>query len=301
MFGKLFAESGLSLDRLRVLIEVGAGGSIVRAAAGDPAKQSQYSRQLKELEDFFQTPLVERQGKNLRLTANGKELARISRFFLLGLSNFQCGCLAEGQTYRIGASSTFNQTFLLPILAAPDTTNAGVHFTIKSLDDHEIERRLHDLTLDFGFVTRTALSRPLQLRQLGTWQLKLWVPKALCPSERAAAKALLKNQLPFVWPSAELDQRSLPGWEKRQPSLGCETFLEACRVTARKQFAALLPEFLSPGGASDDYFQMRPTPKLPPLHCSLAWNPRLMRLNPHAARRRDALAQRVSQRLQAVN
>ena len=32
MFTRLFAQSGLSLDRLRALVEVGAAGSIVRAA-----------------------------------------------------------------------------------------------------------------------------------------------------------------------------------------------------------------------------------------------------------------------------
>ena len=85
MFDKLFAESGLSLDRLKALLAVGSAGNIVKAAGGDPIKQSQYSRQIKELEDFFQTRLTERDGKAIRLTASGKELARISRFFLLSL------------------------------------------------------------------------------------------------------------------------------------------------------------------------------------------------------------------------
>ena len=102
MFERLFAESGLSLDRLRALLEVGAAGSIVKAAEGDPVRQSQYSRQIKELEDFFRTRLIERHGQGSRLTASGRELARISRFFMLGLSNFQRGCLAEEQTFRIG-------------------------------------------------------------------------------------------------------------------------------------------------------------------------------------------------------
>src|SRR5689334_22230885 len=101
MFGKLFALSGLSLDRLRALVEIGSAGSIMKAAGGDPIRQSQYSRQIKELEDFFQTSLLERHGKSVRLTARGKELTRISRFFLLGLSNFQRGCLAEEQSFRI--------------------------------------------------------------------------------------------------------------------------------------------------------------------------------------------------------
>src|SRR5215831_6568732 len=117
MFEQIFAESGLSLDRLKALLEVGAAGSIVKAAASDPVRQSQYSRQIKDLEDFFRTRLIERQGKGTRLTSNGKELARISRFFMLGLSNFQRGCLAEDQTFRIGASATFTRKFLVQMLA----------------------------------------------------------------------------------------------------------------------------------------------------------------------------------------
>ena len=72
MFSRLFANAGLSLDRLRALVEVGACGSIVKASGGDPVKQSQFSRQIKELEDFFQIRLIERQGKGIRLTASGK-------------------------------------------------------------------------------------------------------------------------------------------------------------------------------------------------------------------------------------
>src|SRR5919198_3502343 len=117
MFSKLFAESGLSLDRLKALLAVAAAGSIVKATGGDPVKQSQYSRQIKELEDFFRIKLVERHGKGIRLTSQGKELARISRFFLLGLSNFQRGCLTEEQTFRVGASATFIQRFLLPVVS----------------------------------------------------------------------------------------------------------------------------------------------------------------------------------------
>lgn len=152
MFEKLFAESGLSLDRLKSFLEVAAAGSIVKAAAGDPVRQSQYSRQIKELEDFFRIHLMERQGKGSRLTANGRELARISRFFMMGLSNFQRGCLVEEQSYRIGTSGTYIQRFLLPSLAQARKINTT--FCTETVRDDEIERRLHDLTLDFGVVTR---------------------------------------------------------------------------------------------------------------------------------------------------
>ena len=295
MFGKLFAESGLSLDRLRALVELGASGSIVRAAPGDPARQSQYSRQIKELEDFFQITLVERHGKNLRLTANGKELARISRFFLLGLSNFQRGCLAEGQTYRFGAGATFNQVFLLPLLGNRATARSEIHFTVETLSEDEVERRLHDLTLDFGVVTRKELSRPLQLKELGKWRLKLWAPKSLHANSRTLARALREGQLPFVWPASELDLASMPGWQECEPDLVCASFLDARAALEGNSLAALLPDFLGPVTHLEKYICVADPMARPALfRHSLAWNPRLMRLNPHTARRRDALAEGIA-------
>src|ERR1051325_2050193 len=173
MFAKLFAESGFSLDRLRALLEVGSAGSIVKAADGDPVRQSQYSRQIKELEDFFRAKLIERQGKGTRLTNNGRELARISRFFMLGLSNFQRGCLAEEQTFRIGANATFTRHFLLPELSRASRQRSGTLYASEVASDEEIERRLHDLTLDFGIIGKAMLSRPLQTKPLMEWKLEL--------------------------------------------------------------------------------------------------------------------------------
>jgi DNA-binding transcriptional LysR family regulator len=167
MFEKLFSEGGLSLDRLRALLAVAAAGSIVKATDGDPVKQSQYSRQIKELEDFFRIKLVERHGKGIRLTMNGRELSRISRFFMLGLSNFQRGCLTEEQTFRIGACSTFISRFLLPTVSSPVVLRSNTRYVVETASDSEIERRLHDLTLDFGVTTQLVISRPLQLMELG--------------------------------------------------------------------------------------------------------------------------------------
>ena len=290
MFAKLFAQSGLSLDRLRALVEVGAHGSIARAAEGDFARQSQYSRQMKELEDFFQIALVERHGKGVRLTAHGKELARISRFFLLGLSNFQRGCLAEGQTYRIGASATFLNMFLLPLLAQPGHAPTGVRFTVETVTDTEAERRLHELTLDFAIVTEGALSRPLQTKELGPWRLVLWAPKSIYRNAPQAARAFASGQLPLAWPAAELPLDALKVLGDREPVLACSTFLEARTVVAAGGFATVLPDFLEPVPIAGRFLRVR-TAVLGAhrFRYYLAWNPRLLRLNPHATRRRDAL------------
>lgn len=298
MFARLLAQSGLSLDRLRALIEVGAGGSIVRAAEGDPVRQSQYSRQLKELEDFFQTALVERHGKHVRLTAQGRELARISRFFLLGLSNFQRGCLAEGQTYRVGASATFIHVFLLKVLAAPGVTRAGIRFKVETVSDNDIERRLHELTLDFGVVTREHLSRPLRTKELGHCGFRLWVPRGLCRSAQQVRRALTEHTLPLALAMSELPPAALEFFKNESPALACESFVEAKIALNEQGAAAILPEFLNPAGGAGQFIR-GPVPSIDSsrLRYCLAWNPRLLRLNPHATRRRDALIAALGDRL----
>ncbi len=298
MFSRLFAQSGLSLDRLRALVEVGAAGSIVRAAGDDPGRQSQYSRQIKELEDFFQTGLVERHGKGIRLTAGGRELARISRFFLLGLSNFQRGCLAEGQTYRIGASPTFIASFLLPVLADPRSVQSGVRFAVEAVVGDEVERRLHELTLDFGVVSRTALSRPLQLRELGPWRLKLCVPRTVSQTATQAERAFAAKRLPVVWPAGELPQSECPALEGYEPALTCANFLEARLALEKGSLAALLPDFMPPGENANRCLSVAVAALDSSLfHYHLAWNPRLLRLNPHAGRRRDVLIEALVRKL----
>jgi DNA-binding transcriptional LysR family regulator len=271
---------------------------MVRAAGGDPARQSQYSRQIKELEDFFQTGLVERHGKGIRLTASGRELARISRFFLLGLSNFQRGCLAEGQTYRIGASPTFIASFLLPVLAEPRCVQSGVRFAVEAVMGDEVERGLHDLTLDFGVVTRAEVSRPLQLKELGVWRLKFWVPKALGKTVKQAGRAFGDRRLPLVWPAGELPQSEFNVLEDYEPALTCSTFLEARVALEGKSLAAFLPEFIQLGTTADRCLNVKvPAVDSGLFHYRLAWNPRLLRLNPHARRRRDALVESLAQKL----
>ncbi len=300
MFSKLFAESGLSLDRLKALLAVGATGSIVKATGGNPVKQSQYSRQIKELEDFFRIKLVERHGKGIRLTSNGKELARISRFFLLGLSNFQRGCLMEEQRFCVGASATFIHRFLLPVISSAEVVQGDTRYRVEVVGDDEIERRLHDLTLDFGVTTRSTISRPLQLKELGKWQLKLWVPSTLHKTERNAAVAFKERRLPLAIAAKELDASGVDIFGDHDCRLVCDNFLQALDALKEQQAAAVLPEYLNLPVGPKSFLRVRMTAiDSRVFYFRLAWNPRLLRLNPHAARRKDFLSQALSEQMTA--
>ena len=290
MFEKLFAESGLSLDRLKAFLEVGSAGSIVKAAKGDPVRQSQYSRQIKELEDFFRTRLIERQAKGIRFTANGKELARLSRFFLLGLSNFQRGCLAEEQTFRIGASASFIRHFLMPALSGKSPRSGGVRFSTEVVAGEEIERRLHTLSLDFGVVASPGLSRPLQTRPLRQWKLELWVPKALGLTETKAAGAFKNRTLPIVLARSELDDLGVLPAAEYEARVESSSFIDALVGMQQQQLAGIVPDFLAPARGS--FMRVRVSDlESSSFQFHLAWNPRLLRLNPHIIRTRDWLVE----------
>ena len=296
MFPKLFAENGLSLDRLKAFLAVAAAGSIVKATNGDPVKQSQYSRQIKELEDFFRIKLVERHGKGIRLTSSGRELAKISRFFLLGLSNFQRGCLSEEQTFRIGASATFIQRFLLPVVASAKVIQGDTRYIVETVNDDEIERRLHDLTLDFGVTTREVISRPLQLKELGRWRLNLWVPIALHKSEKSAALAFRERRLPLALAADELHALGVTEFKDHDCRLACDDFLQAGEALREQTVAAILPDYLNPGDMSKSFLRVRVSAiESRKYFFRLAWNPRLLRLNPHATRRKDSLIKELSE------
>jgi len=301
MFEKLFAESGLSLDRLKAFLSVGAAGSIVKATRGDSVKQSQYSRQIKELEDFFRTKLVERHEKGVRPTANGRELARISRFFLLGLSNFQRGCLTEEQTFRIGASATVIERLLLPVLASARSVSGDTRFIVETVGDEDLERRLHDLTLDFGITMRAALSRPLQLKEVGRWRLRLWVPSGLQETGKSAIRAFKERQLPLALAEKELLGCGVEEFSNQNSRLVCESFLQALSALEGRQLAAILPDFLNPQANSKPYLRV-PMAGIDSrvFYFRLAWNPRLFRLNPHAVRRKDFLLDALTTRMCAV-
>jgi DNA-binding transcriptional LysR family regulator len=133
---------------------------------------------------------------------------------------------------------------------------------------------------------------------LGEWKLELWVPKALRLNEAAATQWFQEQRLPLVLASGELDVLEVSPLANYAAHLVCDNFLEARAAIEEQELGAFLPDFLAPGKISKSFIRVR-IPKIDSrtFHFHLAWNPRLLRLNPHAARRRDLLAGLLSKQL----
>jgi len=229
-------------------------------------------------------------------------LTRISRFFLLGLSKFQQGCLSRESGYRMGAPPTFIQCVLLPALLESSEFEVGRRCALEVAGDEEIERRLHDLTLDFGIVSVPVLSRPLRMVALGGWRLKLWVPLSLCRTPALARKAFQAGKLPLVVPPPEFAfWKDAPGMGS-DAGLRCTSFLEARTALESGKVAAFLPDFLGVRTDAKAYFHL-PIPRIDSIvhQHLLAWNPRLLRLNPEADRVRETLCRLLATALQDLH
>src|SRR5712691_3182404 len=127
MSENLLAQRGLSLDRLRNFCLIADAGGISKAAGGDPAKQSLFSRQIRELEEYFGVELTRRQGRRVVLTESGKSLARLVREQLQALTDFRHECRNEPVVLKIAAGNSVLEWLVLPSLGAVHDALSNVH------------------------------------------------------------------------------------------------------------------------------------------------------------------------------
>lgn len=295
MFEELFANRGLSLDRLRALLEVQQAGSIAQAAPGDPVRQSQYSRQLRELAEFFGTTLTQRRGKELKLSAEGERLAGIARAHFQSLHDLRQDCLQEEAEYRLAAGDSLLQWLVIPRLHGPRLAKLRVRFSTFNLRTNDIVTQLADGRLDFGLVRADAVSAELDRAPLGTLTYRLVVPQALVPAGRTSLRQAL-TEIPLVAQTGDgqfsqrLREIASEAGVQLRPRLTCQSFPQSLAAVRGKGHGAVLPTI-----ALDEL----PTAEVRVIDAAalrrldravaLAWHPRVLRVRAQAGEVRDAL------------
>ncbi len=179
MFEDLFALSGLSLDRLRAFAEVVAAGGISAAAGDDPNRQSQFSRQIKELERNFGTELMKRGRGPMELTAAGGRLHQIICHTFGSLAELRRECAEQPVELTIGAGESLIQWMLVPRLSQFMEAHPNVTLNFQNLRTDDILKKLADGSLDFGVVSRFKAGSGLSSLPLGQLDYGLFLPAEL--------------------------------------------------------------------------------------------------------------------------
>lgn len=291
----LLSRRGVSLERLRTLVMVADKGCIA-AAAGKPnlTAQSQFSRQLKELETCFECKLTERRGRTLSLTSAGLKLAAIAREHFLALERFVSESGGKGLTIRIGAGESILNWLLIPALDRIQKADITTKWQLFNLQAEDIQNRLMDQRIDFGIMRSLSSAQRLKSVKLGFLDTVMFVPRALLQGMRLSPSILPQLPLALLEGTSRIREAIEQSCRKRKgvPRVvfECTSAVQIASLVASAQAAGPLPTIARHLFDGEKVAEM-------PLGTILekdkpllfVWNPRTLSTNPQLERLRRQL------------
>jgi DNA-binding transcriptional LysR family regulator len=209
MFDNLFTVGGLTLDRLRHFCEVAEAGSIKDAVDLYGRNQSSYSRDIQQLETFFDEPLfvqkgTSRSGKRFEgLTPRGEALRDLTIDYFEALTRL-VDFRDTPDSIRIGAGETVLQWVVCSRLDLIQDAHPRVQIRLENVSAPDAMRGVDQGTLDIGIVEGRAMAEApegIQALELGEIEYALF----LTPDMAEAAKTQSEKELLASLPLAGLD------------------------------------------------------------------------------------------------
>jgi DNA-binding transcriptional LysR family regulator len=244
-FDRLFARSGLSLDRLRTFLAVADAGNLAKAAKGDPTRQSQFSRQVKELEGFFGVALTRRAGRRIEITDEGHRLAGLIRRQFSELDDFREAMSGRPVGVRIGAAASVLDWMVLPRMAGCREVLGGVVLELEQSRSAEVARGVADGRLDFGILREDAAPEGVKRWKLGRIGYALFAPKAAWKGEGGIEDVFARHPFGELLPGGQFHDRyrELLAARKWSPRVVARagSFPQLARLVRADCVAAVLP------------------------------------------------------------
>ncbi len=273
---------------------VAEAGGVTKAAAKNTNRQSQFSRQINELEEFFGVELMKRHGKGITLTTAGKRLANVAREIFLTLEDFNSDCKSEPQKFSIGAGDSLLQWLLFPKVGALQKALPKIGIDVYGLPTLEIVAGVTDLSLDFGLVRRDAVTAAQKFQSLGFEKYALFVPRHLFSGKKPSTVNEVIAKIPLTTIAGEgrfrasLERQARKAKLRLTFSLCCSTFPQAARALRSERYAAILPT-IAADELDHERFATVSVPFLESREICLIWNPRLARMRPQMGALKECL------------
>lgn len=253
MFEFLFSRQGLSMDRLHTFLRVVETGSITRAAGGDPVRQSQFSRQIRELEDFFGVELTHRRGKGIIISPEGCRLAGLVRQHFQALDDFYREQEGQPRTFVLGTTSSLMEWLVCPCMASLLKLFPNARLQLETCRSQELVNRVRDGSLDFALVRDDAVPEGAPRLPVARSRYLLAVPVKLARQTALPVKPRLADlvRLPLALQTAggSFHRMVVAGLEAAgviwEPVVGCQSFLQVRAVVESGSCAGILPEFFT--------------------------------------------------------
>lgn len=205
MFDELFRRSGLNLDRLRRFVEASSYRSYAEAAEATGADPSQYSRDIAQLEEFFECKLVRKEGRQISgLTPQGERLRHLVTEYFNALIAMQDEFKEPPPLITIGAGETVLQWMICTRLEALKAEFPASQIKLSNHSSQEIIRKVEEGSLDVGIVDTRSLSiggdfpSHFAILSLGEIEYALYLTTELMDQHRDKAERELLETLPLA-------------------------------------------------------------------------------------------------------
>lgn len=235
--------------------------------------------------------MARRKGKLLKLSVEGARLAELARAQLRALDDFRAECAAETIDYTIAAGDSIIPRLVIPRLGGLLAAAPGLRFATTNLRTNDIVQQLGDGRVDFGIIRRDALVTGLKHASPGVWHYTLAVPVALAGKKTKLTPAEVLGTLPVAAQTTDGQfaerLRTLGHSLAVEPrhALACQSFPQTLAAVRSGGFAAVLPTLATADLPPKSFIEVGGAP-LRGLSCELvlAWNPRVARVRPAAAK-----------------
>ena len=284
MNSDLFSKAGLTLDRLRSFCLVAETESFTKAADGDSNRQTLYSRQVRDLEQFFETELFLRKGRTVTLSNTGKELHSLVSEYFAALEDFKERCSGELGSYTIGAGESIIQWKLIPMLNEIKESFEKADVVFKNLRSSDIIDGINKGTINFGIIRKSALPSNFDSISIGSLKFAFFYPSASKVKKSNEAELLSHFPLAIMEGvgSYQTFLNELPAKHGIiiRKSVSCSSFPMMAKTLHVLNIAAILPS-IARQELSESQFNMIELESLRTLERDLCvcWNSRLANMN----------------------
>jgi DNA-binding transcriptional LysR family regulator len=263
MFRELAHQSGFSIERLASLCEVAEAGSIGQASRGDANRQSLLSRQIAELEAVFGVPLLARQARPFRLTAEGRELAQAARLLFQTVGDLRQRLAGEAHRVVLGAGEMLIQWLLFPACDAIQRRDAGMTFAFKNLDSERLVDAVQQGEVDLALMRREDVPPSFEVAEALEFQQAAFVPRKISAAKGPVQPEELAS-LPWVVLEGRghfrsfLEHQAQEAGVRLKTVMECSSYTQVAMAVRTGRYAGFLPEFARSAFAVDATILQRP-------------------------------------------
>jgi DNA-binding transcriptional LysR family regulator len=148
-------DGPMRIEQLEYIAAVNRHGSLRRAGEQLHVSQAALSEAIRKLEHELGVTLLDRHRSGARISAAGVELLQPIDDVLESVARLRAAAgdgLATRRQLRIGTVNAGTATLVLPAVRALQTQHPGSTVEIHNLQQHDIQLRLTEGTLDLGLV-----------------------------------------------------------------------------------------------------------------------------------------------------